>query len=59
MNDDTMTDAVETAGPDDNRDATLTAMQSQLDDLTATVTEHQRLIDAMFASGMLPPDVDR
>lgn len=43
----------------DHRDETQARMQAQIDDLAATLRSHQRIFEAMFASGQLPPDIDR
>jgi hypothetical protein len=59
MTDEPMTDAVAPTGPGDDQAATLAAMQSQIEDLTAVVADHQRLFELMFSSGQLPPDVNR
>jgi hypothetical protein len=60
MTDETMTDAVRpTEQDDDDQAATMAKMQDQIDDLTDTVASHQRIIEAMFASGQLPPDINR
>jgi hypothetical protein len=40
------------------QDTTLARLQDQVEALTGTVAEHQRLFEAMFASGLLPPDVN-
>lgn len=40
-------------------DDTAVRLQRQLDDLQVLVQAHQRLFEAMFAAGQLPPDVNR
>ena len=39
--------------------ATLTALQNQVDDLTATLEAHQRMFELLRAAGLLPQHDDR
>lgn len=38
---------------------TVARMQKQLNDLSATLQSHQKVFELMYASGMLPPDINR
>ena len=49
-----MTDAPESADAVADTAATLTALQDQVDDLTATLEVHQRMFELLRATGLLP-----
>ncbi|MBW4700330.1 hypothetical protein ACH5AJ_35075 [Streptomyces rochei] len=52
--------AVPMAAPDsaDLPDGLAAGLQSQIDDLTATLEHHQRLFESLRARGLLPTDPD-
>jgi hypothetical protein len=53
-----MTDAPDSADAAPDTAATLSALQDQVDDLTATLEAHQRMFEVLRAAGLLPPHDD-
>jgi len=53
-----MTDAPDSTEAAADTAAALTALQDQVDDLTATLEAHQRMFELLRAAGLLPQHVD-